>query len=83
MDVHAASVQDCDGFERLLRQARKRFAFIERIIGDDGYQGPKMTSLVARIGAWRLEIVKRSDLQVRRSAGSWGGRWPGSAATGA
>jgi transposase len=62
VDVHAASVQDRDGAGRLLRQARKRFPFIERIVADGGYQGPKMTALVARTGAWTLEIVKRSDL---------------------
>ena len=63
MDVHAANVQDRDGGEALLRQARRRFPFIERIIGDGGYAGPKMTDLVARTGAWTLEIVKRSDLR--------------------
>jgi transposase len=63
VDVHAASVQDRDGANRLLRQARKRFPFIERIVADGGYQGPKMTALVARTGAWTLEIVKRSDLR--------------------
>jgi transposase len=62
VDVHAASVQDRDGAETLLRQARRRFPFIKRVIGDGGYQGPKMAALVARTGAWRLEIVKRSDL---------------------
>jgi putative transposase len=61
VDVHAASVQDRDGAGRLLRQARTRFPFIERIVADGGYQGPKMTALVARTGAWTLEIVKRSD----------------------
>ena len=62
VDVHAASVQDRDGAETLLRQTRKRFPFIERVIGDGGYRGPKMTALVARTGTWKLEIVKRSDL---------------------
>jgi putative transposase len=61
VDVHAANIQDRDGAETLLRQARRRFPFIERIIGDGGYQGPKMAALVARTGAWTLEIVKRSD----------------------
>jgi transposase len=61
VDVHAANIQDRDGAESLLRQARRRFPFIERIIGDGGYQGPKMAALVARTGAWTLEIVKRSD----------------------
>ena len=46
----------------MLRQARRRFPFIERIIGDGGYAGPKMTDLVERTGTWTLEIVKRSDL---------------------
>ena len=62
MDVHAANIQDRDGAETLLRQARRRFPFIERVTGDGGYQGPKMTALVARTGSWKLEIVKRSDL---------------------
>ena len=55
-------MQDRDGATALLRQARKRFPFIERIIGDGGYQGPKMEALIARTGSWKLEIVKRSDL---------------------
>lgn len=62
MDVHPASVQDRDGAESLLRETRKRFPFIERIIGDGGYQGPKMAALVKKTGAWTLQIVKRSDL---------------------
>ena len=62
VDVHAASIQDRDGGQTLLREARRRFPFIERIVADGGYQGPKMRSLVARTGEWRLEIVKRSDL---------------------
>ena len=33
-----------------------------RIIGDGGYQGPKMAAVVKKTGAWTLQIVKRSDL---------------------
>ena len=62
VDVHSAQVQDRDGAETLLRQARRRFPFIECIVGDAGYQGPRMAALVARTGSWKLEIVKRSDL---------------------
>jgi hypothetical protein len=40
--VHPASVQDRDGAEDLLREARRSFPFIERLIGDAGYQGPKI-----------------------------------------
>ena len=60
--MHAACVQDRDGAETLLREARRRFPFIERIIGDGGYQGPKMAALVEKTGAWTIQIVKRSDL---------------------
>src|SRR5829696_7771269 len=40
--IHPASVQDRDGAEALLREARRTFPFIERVIGDAGYQGRKM-----------------------------------------
>ena len=61
MVVHPANVQDRDGAEPLLRQARRLFPFIERFIGDAGYQGPKMRAALARTGAWTLEIVRRCD----------------------
>jgi transposase len=59
--VHPASVQDRDGAEPLLRQARRLFPFVERIISDEGYQGPKMAAAVARTGTWQMEIVRRCD----------------------
>ena len=59
--VHPASVQDRDGAEPLLRKARRLFPFVERIIGDAGYQGPKMAAAVARTGNWKIEIVRRCD----------------------
>src|SRR5437764_1109244 len=61
VDVHSADVQDRDGIGRLLRSARRRFPFVERIFADAGYQGPKAARLVAATGDWALEIVKRSD----------------------
>src|SRR3712207_4624203 len=61
--VHPAYVQDRDGAEELLREARRLFPFIERVIGDAGYQGPKMAAAVAGTGAWTLEIVRRRDRQ--------------------
>jgi transposase len=59
--VHPADVQDRDGAEPLLRQARRLFPWIGRVIGDAGYQGPKMEAAVARTGSWTLEIVRRCD----------------------
>lgn len=58
--VHLASVQDRDGAEAVLREARRLFPFIKRIVADAGYQGPLMAA-VARTGAWTLEIVRRCD----------------------
>jgi transposase len=59
--VHPANVQDRDGAEAVLRQVRRLFPFIERVIGDAGYQGPRMRAAMARTGTWLLQIVKRSD----------------------
>src|SRR5262249_22032394 len=59
--VHPADVQDRDGSFQLLRRARRLFPFIERIFADGGYAGEKMAIVVWRTGAWKLEIVKRSD----------------------
>jgi transposase len=60
--VHSADIQDRHGAIPLLRQARRSFPFIERIFADGGYQGAKTAAAVAKTGAWKLEIVKRSDL---------------------
>ena len=59
--VHSASVQDRDGAEALLQEARRTFPFIERVIGDAGYQGRKMEAALARTGTWSLQIVRRCD----------------------
>jgi len=61
VSVHPASVQDRDGAEGLLREARRSFPFLERVIADAGYQGRKMEATVARTGAWALQIVRRCD----------------------
>jgi transposase len=59
--VQPASVQDRDGAEAVLREARRLFPFVERVIADAGYQGPRMEAAVVRTGAWTLEIVRRCD----------------------
>src|ERR671912_1025652 len=61
VSVHPASVQDRDGAEALLREARRSFPFIKRIIADAGDQGQKMQVAVARTGMWDLQIVRRCD----------------------
>ena len=64
MSVFVASgdIQDRDAAIPLLCRTRRLFPFIERIFADGGYQGEKTANAVARTGAWKLEIVKRSDL---------------------
>jgi len=59
--VLPADIQDRDGAEPLLRQARRQFPFIARIIGDAGYQGPKMAAAVQRTGPWEMQIIRRCD----------------------
>jgi putative transposase len=59
--VHSADVPDRDAAFHLLRGARRLFPFITRIFADGGYAGIKMAMVVWRTGAWRLEIVKRSE----------------------
>jgi transposase len=59
--VHPADIQDRDGALPLLREARRLFPFIERIFADGAYQGPATAAAVRALGAWELEIVKRSD----------------------
>ena len=55
------------------------FPFIERIFADGGYAGQKMALVAWRTGAWRLQIVKRSDAAglsfapLARSIEFWGG----------
>lgn len=58
--VQRASLQDRDGARRLLRNTARRFPSIVKIFADAGYRGPRMTKVVADIGAWELEIVERT-----------------------
>ena len=59
--VHPADIQDRDGALLVLPEVRRLFPFIERIFADGGYQGAATAAAVREIGAWHLEIVKRSD----------------------
>jgi transposase len=61
--VHPANVQDRDGVALVLdHRTRRMFPFIEVVFADAGYQGPKARAVVARAGAWVLQIVKRADV---------------------
>ena len=60
-EIHTANIQDRDGapgvFARLRREAPK----LRHVFADGGYAGPKLRAALARLGRWRLQIVKRSD----------------------
>lgn len=59
--IQPANVQDRDGALPVLAEARRLFPFVERIFADGGYQGARTAAAVRAIGAWEIEIVKRSD----------------------
>ena len=59
--TRSGDVQDHDGTFHLLRRTRRLFPFVEHNFADSGYAGRKMALTVWRNGAWRLQIVKRSD----------------------
>jgi transposase len=56
-----AHVQDRDGCLGVLRQVRRLFPFLERVIADGAYQGKETARAVRRAARAKLEIVKRSD----------------------
>ena len=55
--VHPPHMQDRDGAQALLRQARRRFPLVERIPD----QGPRMAAALARTGYWTVGIVRHGD----------------------
>jgi len=60
--THPASVQDRDGAAWVLdRRTRRRFPFLEVVFADQGYQGSKAATAVARAGSWTLDIVRRAQ----------------------
>jgi hypothetical protein len=61
VQVHPADVQDRDGAPALLKAVRRQFPFLEKVIGDGAYQGPKFEQVFRAIANWQLEIVKRCD----------------------
>lgn len=59
--VHAANIQDRDGATRVLSSIRHRFPWLRHVFADGGYAGRKLKAAIAKIGAWTVQIVKRSD----------------------
>jgi len=60
--VNSADIKDRDGALRVLQSIRSSFPWLRHVSADGGYAGPKLRSALARIGDWKLQIVKRSDI---------------------
>jgi transposase len=56
-----ANVQDRDGCLPVLRDLRRLFPFLQRVIADGAYQGAATARSVRRAAGAPLQIVKRSD----------------------
>lgn len=59
--VHPADLQDRDGGSLVLASIRRLYPWLRHIFADGGYAGDKLRGALARIGRWRIEIIKRSD----------------------
>ena len=60
--VHEADIQDRDGAVPLLAAIRRPFPWLRHVLADGGYAGAKLRTALAALGAWTVEIVKRSDV---------------------
>jgi transposase len=60
LQVHPASVQDCDGAPPLLRASRASFPFIERVFADSGYAAERVAQATRIV----VEIVRKKPDQV-------------------
>src|SRR5918994_3474495 len=59
--VLPGNVKDRDGCLGVLREVRRLFPFLERVIADGAYQGKETARAVRRAARAGLEIVTRSD----------------------
>lgn len=57
--VHPADVQDADGAVPLLTSIRGLFVWLRHVFADTAYAAEKLTTALAAVGKWTLEIVKR------------------------
>jgi len=59
--VHTADIQDRDGAPLVLAGVIKRFPWLRHVFADGGYAGGKLRVALKPMGAWTIEIIKRSD----------------------
>ena len=56
-----ANIQDRDGCLPVLKEVRRLFPFLQRIVADGGYQGANTAAAVRQAAGAPLKIVKRPD----------------------
>jgi transposase len=59
--VLPADIQDRDGCLPVLKEIRRLFPFLQRVVADAAYQGTDTACAVRRAAGAPLHIVKRSD----------------------
>jgi transposase len=59
--VHPADIQDRDGGAFTLTSIRRLYPWLRHVFADGGYAGKKLRKALAKIGVWKLEIIKRTD----------------------
>lgn len=59
--VHTADIQDRDGAVSVIASIRHLYPWLRHLFADGGYAGKKLTGALADLGAWTLQIVKRTD----------------------
>jgi transposase len=60
--VQPANIQDRDGGPGVLASIRSLYPWLRHVFCDGGYAGKKMRQALTKIGTWKLEIIKRSDI---------------------
>jgi len=59
--VHAANIQDNHGAVPLLKSLKQAFPRLRHIFADRLYRGDKLLNAIAAFGAWKIQIVTRSQ----------------------
>jgi transposase len=57
--VHSAAIQDRDGAGLVIEAIHDLFPWLRHLFADSVYNGPNLSSTLAKFGNWRIEIVKR------------------------
>jgi putative transposase len=60
--VQPANIQDRNGGPGVLASIRSLYSWLRHVFCGGGYAGIKIRQALTKIGTWKLEIIKRSDI---------------------